>query len=85
MKMGSRLIDLISKKTKCTCSTLFLKLAKSKFAPAARFFVFPLQLFCTTTTLFCTTKTLFTWSGGPRSSGIGFFCFHALGDTTKET
>ena len=22
-----------------------------------------------------TTKTLFTWSGGPRSSGVGFFCF----------
>ena len=20
-------------------------------------------------------KTLFTWSGGPRSSGVGFFCF----------
>ena len=43
MKMASRLIDLISK--------------KNKFARAARFFVFPLPLFCTTTTLFCTTKT----------------------------
>ena len=21
------------------------------------------------------SKTLFTWSGGPRSSGVGFFCF----------
>ena len=21
------------------------------------------------------TKTLFTWSGGPQSSGVGFFCF----------
>ena len=20
-------------------------------------------------------KTLFTWSGGPRSGGVGFFCF----------
>ena len=31
-------------------------------------------------------KGLFTWSGGPRSSGVGFFCFHALGDTKqKET
>ena len=57
MKMASRLIDLISKKTNCTCSTLFLLLAKSKFARAARFFVFPLPLFCTTSTLFCTTKT----------------------------
>ena len=23
-------------------------------------------------------KTLFTWSGGPRSSGVGFFCFVSL-------
>ena len=29
-------------------------------------------------------KTLFTWSGGPRSSGVGFFCFHALGDTKQK-
>ena len=42
MKIASRLIDLISKK---------------KIARAARFFVFPLQLSCTTVTLFCTTKT----------------------------
>ena len=44
--MASRLIDLISKKANCTCSTFFL-----------RFFVFPLPLFCTTKTVFCTTKT----------------------------
>ena len=25
--------------------------------------------------LFCQSKTLFTWSGGPWSSGVGFFCF----------
>ena len=31
-----------------------------------------------------TTKTLFTWSGGPRSSGVGFFCFHALADTKQK-
>ena len=31
-----------------------------------------------------TTKTLFTWSGGPRSSGVGFFCFHALGDAKQK-
>ena len=30
------------------------------------------------------TKTLFTWSGGPRPSGVGFFCFHALGDTKQK-
>ena len=29
-------------------------------------------------------KTLFTWSGGPRSSGVGFFCFHGLGDTKQK-
>ena len=57
MKMASRLIDLISKKPNCMCSTLFLLVAKSKFARAAHFFVFPLPLSCTTTTLFCTTKT----------------------------
>ena len=27
---------------------------------------------------------LFTWSGGPRSSGFGFFCFPALGDTKQK-
>ena len=27
---------------------------------------------------------LFTWSGGPRSIGVGFFCFHALGDTKQK-
>ena len=27
---------------------------------------------------------LFTWSGGPRSSGVGFFCFHALEDTKQK-
>ena len=42
------------KKPNCTCSTLFLLISKKKFARAARFFVFPLLLFCTTTTLFCT-------------------------------
>ena len=29
-------------------------------------------------------KGLFTWSGGPRSGGVGFFCFHALGDTKQK-
>ena len=33
------------------------ELTKIKFARAARFFVFPLPLFCKSTTLFCTTKT----------------------------
>ena len=30
------------------------------------------------------SQGLFTWSGGPRSSGVGFFCFHALGDTKQK-
>ena len=30
------------------------------------------------------SKGLFTWSGGPRSSGVGFFCFDALGDTKQK-
>ena len=30
------------------------------------------------------SKTLFTWSGGPWSSGVGFFCFHALVDTKQK-
>ena len=29
-------------------------------------------------------KGLFTWSGGPRTSGVGFFCFHAVGDTKQK-
>ena len=31
-------------------------------------------------------KTLFTWCGGPRSSGVGFFCFVSPQSVkTKET
>ena len=30
------------------------------------------------------TSGLFTWSGEPRSSGVGFFCFHALEDTKQK-
>ena len=30
------------------------------------------------------SKGLFTWSGGPRSSGVGFFYFHALEDTKQK-
>ena len=33
-----------------------------------------------------TSKTLFTWSGGPRSSGVSFFCFVSPQSVkTKET
>ena len=49
-------IDLISKKTNCTCSTLFFLISKTtKFARVARFSS-ALPLFCTTTTLSCRTK-----------------------------
>ena len=30
------------------------------------------------------SKGLFTWSGEPRSGGVGFFCFHALEDTKQK-
>ena len=41
MKMASKSIDLISKKTNCTCSTLFFLISKkNKFARAARFLSF---------------------------------------------
>ena len=57
MNMASRLIDAISKKTKLHVQHTFSSnQQKKKFARAARFFVFPLPLFCTTTTLFCKTK-----------------------------
>ena len=60
MEMASRSIDLISNKANL---------------PVQHAFCLSRPLFCTTTMLFCRTKTLFTWSGGPRSSGVGFFCF----------
>ena len=80
MKMASRLIDLISKKTNYTCSTLFLVISKNHFARAARFFVSPLPLFCPTTTLFCTIKTsnvLVThyFYGGIVICAYPIFCF----------
>ena len=56
MKMASRLIDLLSKKQIARAARFFFSLAKNKFARAARFLVFPLLLFCTTTTPFCKTK-----------------------------
>ena len=60
--------------------TFFLLLAGNKFAREARFFVFPLPLFCTTTTLFCTTKTsnfLVThyFYGGIVVCAYPIFCF----------
>ena len=57
MKMASRSIDLISKKTNCTCSTLFFLISKKTNLHVQHAFCLSLPLFCTTTTLFCTTKT----------------------------
>ena len=42
------------------------------------------QKYPTRGTIIRYTKGLFTWSGGPRSSGVGFFCSHALGDTKQK-
>ena len=57
MRMASTQIDLISKKKQIArAAHFFFLLAKSKFSRAARFFVFPLPLFCTTTALFVRLK-----------------------------
>ena len=57
MKMASRLIDLNTEKKNYMCNTLFLLISKKQICTCSTLFVFPLPLFCTTTTLFCTTKT----------------------------
>ena len=57
MKMASRSIDLISKKTNCLCSTLFFLISKKTNLHVQHAFCLSLPLFCTTTTLFCRTKT----------------------------
>ena len=46
MKMASRLIDLISKKTNCTCSTLFLLISKKQICTCSTLFLsFPCRCF----------------------------------------
>ena len=57
MKMASRSIDLISKKTNCTCSTLFFLISKKTNLHVQHAFCLSLPLFCTPTALFCRTKT----------------------------
>ena len=79
MKMASSLIDLISKKTNCTCSTLFLLISKKQICKHV-LHAFLSSLFCTTTTLFCTTKTsnvLVTnyFYGGIVVCAYPIFCF----------
>ena len=55
--MASRSIDLISKKTNCTCSTLFFLISKKTNLHVQHAFCLSWPLFCITTTLFCRTKT----------------------------
>ena len=55
--MASRSIDLISKKTNCTCSTLFFLISKKTNLHVQHAFCLSLPLFCTTTALFCRTRT----------------------------
>ena len=57
MKMASRSIDLISKKTNCTWSTLFFLISKKTNLHVQHAFCLFLPLFCTTTMPFCRTKT----------------------------
>ena len=56
MKMASRLIDLISQKTNCTCNTLFLLISKKQICTCSTLFCLSLAVVLHTTTLFCTTK-----------------------------
>ena len=44
----------------------------------------PRKVFSLVCSRFQVTQGLFTWSGGPRSSGVCFFCFHALGNTKQK-
>ena len=80
MKMASRSIDLISKKTNCLCSTLFFLISKKTNLHVQHAFCLSLPLFCTTTTLFCRTKTsnfLVThyFYGGIVVCAYPIFCF----------
>ena len=80
MKMASKSTDLISKKTNCTCSTLFFLISKKTNLHVQHAFCLSLPLFCTTTTLFCRTKTsnfLVThyFYGGIVVCAYPIFCF----------
>ena len=55
--MASRSIDLISKKTNSTCSTLFFVISNKTNLHVQHAIYLSLLLFCTTTTLFCSTKS----------------------------
>ena len=74
MKMASRSIDLISKKTNCTCSTLFFSNKQKTDLHVQHAFCLSLPLFSTTTTLFCRTKT----SNFPVTCYFCFYVVHVL-------
>ena len=61
----------LSFRTSCTCPSIKLMISLALVVPSARGNI-------------SLSKGLFTWSGGPRSSGVSFFCFHALGDTKQK-
>ena len=54
---------------------LFEKPQNFKECMSSLAFCHPVSLQFLLTTIFPVAKTLFTWSGGPRSSGVSFFCF----------
>ena len=56
MKMASKSIDLICKKTNCMCSTLFFLISRKTNLQVQHAFCLSLPQFCTTTMLFCRTK-----------------------------
>ena len=79
MKMASRSIHLISKKTLHVQHTFFL-IRKKQICTCSTLFGLSLPLFCTTTTLFCTTKAsnfLVThyFYGGIVVCAYPIFCF----------
>ena len=78
MKMASRLIDLLSKKTNCTCSTLFLLISKKKNLHVQHAFsTFPCRCFArlqrsTKTSNFLVTQYFY---GGIVACAYPIFCF----------
>ena len=69
-----------TKKTNCTCSTLFLLISEKQICTCSTLFCLSLAVVLTTTTLFCTTKTsnfLVThyFYGGIVVSAYPIFCF----------
>ena len=71
MKMASRLIDLISKKTNCTCSTLFLLISKKQICMCSTLFCLSLAVVfhdfnavVYDSNVKCPSYTIFLWRCG---------------------